>query len=107
MKPALAWLLGVAIAAQFAHLALILGVVGVATVQGAGNPTGHLAMGVGELIVHYVVAVVLVSIALPLLVHHAQRSTRLDDRERRRWLIILALWGPVTMPVYWWRFLRP
>ena len=107
MRPAVAWLLGAAIVAQFSHLALILGVVAAAAVEGGGNPTGHLAMGAGELVVHWVVAVVLVSIALPLLVRHAQSSDRLDERERRRWLIILALWGPVTMPAYWWRFLRP
>jgi hypothetical protein len=101
------WLLGLAIAGQAIHLALVLGVIAVAAVEGGGNPVHHLALGVGELIGHFLVGTVLVSIALFALVRHAQGNARLDERGRRRWLVVLALWGPVTMPVYWWRFLKP
>jgi hypothetical protein len=98
------WLLGAAILGQAGHLVLVLGVIGAAAVEGGGNPVDHLAVGIGELIVHFAVATVLVSVALFVLVRHAQENPRLGARERRRWLLSLALWGPVTMPVYWWRY---
>ena len=101
------WLLGAAIAGQAAHLVLVLSVIAVAAVEGGGNPAGHLAIGIVEVIAHFVTATVLVSIALFVLVRHAQENPRLDAHARRRWLISLALWGPVAMPVYWWRYLRP
>lgn len=85
---------------------LVVGVIAVAAVEGGGNPTGHLAIGIVELIVHFLTATVLVSIALFALVRHAQENPRLQPDSRRRWLIAFALWGPVTMPVYWWRYLR-
>jgi hypothetical protein len=103
----LRWLLGAALLGQAAHLALIVGVVAVAAVEGGlRHLHDHLAIGIGELIVHFVTATVLVSVALFMLVRHAQENPRLDADQRRRWLISFALWGPVTMPVYWWRFLR-
>jgi hypothetical protein len=100
------WLLGAAIAGQAAHLLLVVGVIAVATVEGRGNPGDHLAIGIVELVVHFATATILVSFALFALVRHAQENPRLDDPSRRRWLVSLALWGPVTMPVYWWRYLR-
>ncbi len=100
------WLLGAALAGQAAHLVLVVGVIAVAAVEGGGDPTGHLAIGIGELIVHFVTATILVSVALFLLVRHAQENPHLDPDVRRRWLVSFALWGPVTMPVYWWRHLR-
>jgi hypothetical protein len=101
------WLLGLTIAGQAIHLAVVLGAIAVAAVEGGGNPVHHLALGMGELIGHFLVGTVLVSISLFVLVRHAQDNAWLGARERRRWLVALALWGPVTMPVYWWRYLRP
>ena len=101
------WLIGAAIAGQFAHLVVVVGACLAALVAGRGNPDGHLPMSIPELLIHFAIGSLLVAIALPLLVRHAQSSDRLDERARRRWLVILALWGPVTMPFYWWRFMRP
>ena len=106
MRAWLRWALGGAIGVQAAHLAIVLGAIGAAAYAGGGNPVGHLGIGVGGLIVHFLIATALISVCLPVLVHHAQRTDRLDDAGRRRWLVLLALWGPVTMPVYWWNHLR-
>jgi 1,4-dihydroxy-2-naphthoate octaprenyltransferase len=106
MSRGASWALGAVILGEAAHLALVLGVIGVAALRGGGNPVGHLPMGMGELIAHFVTGSLLVSIALFVLVRHAQENQRLDPAGRRRWLVLLALWGPVTMPVYWWRFVR-
>jgi len=99
MRAWLRWLIGATIAVQAGHLAIVLGVIGAAAVAGGGNPVGRLQIGISGLVVHFLIATALISAILPVLVRHAQRTDRLDERERRRWLVALALWGPVTMPV--------
>ncbi len=75
-----------------------------AAVAHGGELGAHLALGVAWLVVLTVAGTLLCSAALPVLVRHAQELPGLDDAERRRWLVRLALWGPVTMPVYWRRY---
>jgi ABC-type multidrug transport system permease subunit len=99
-------LLSLAVAGQAACFAVVVAVLGAAAVAGGGNPYGHLALGLGWLVVLTLAGTALISAALPLLVRHAQESPALDDAERRRWLVRLALWGPVTAPVYWRRYVR-
>ena len=84
-------------AACFALLAALLG----ATALGGGD-----APGVAWLVALTLAGTALCSAALPLLVRHAQENAALGEGERRRWLVRLALWGPVTMPVYWRRYAR-
>src|ERR671938_614671 len=107
LSAAVRWLLGVVIVAQLAHLVIVVGAIATAAMAGGGNSVGHLPIGIPELIGHFVVSSILIAIALLALVRDAQENARLDERSRRRWLVALALWGPVTMPVYWWRYLRP
>ena len=44
--------------------------------------------------------------ALFLFLRDAQRNPELDDRGRTRWGIAHALVAPVSMPLYWRRYLR-
>lgn len=67
---------------------------------------GHVAVGLGWVIGLTLVGVVLCSAALPALVRHAQETEALAASERRRWLIRLAVWGPLVMPAYWRRYVR-
>ena len=99
-------LLGFAVAAQGACFGVVVAVISLAVLAGGGNPYGHLVLGIGWLVALTLAGTVLISAALPLLVRHAQESSALGDDDRRRWLIRLALWGPVTAPVYWRRYVR-
>jgi hypothetical protein len=99
-----AGLLGLAVLGQAACFVVVVAVIAAAAVAGGGNPYGHLALGVGWLVALTLAGTALISVALPALVRHAQESAVLDDGSRRRWLIRLALWGPVTAPVYWRRY---
>ena len=81
-------------------------VLAVAVAADPAYVAGGLALGVGWLVALTVTGTALCSAALPLLVRHAQESNAVAEPERRRWLVRLALWGPVTMPVYWWRYVR-
>ena len=70
---------------------------------------GHvaLALGLGSVAALTLAGIVLSSAALPALVRHAQQTPALAPDERRRWLIRLAVWGPLAMPVYWRRYVAP
>lgn len=92
--------------AQAACFAIVVAVLAGGAIAGGGNPYGHLALGLGWLVGLTLAGTALISAALPLLVRHAQESQALDDGDRRRWLVRLALWGPVTAPLYWRRYLR-
>ena len=67
--------------------------------------SGPVLMGLTPLVVLLLAGCLLCSAALPVLVRHAQREPRFDPAERRRWLVRLALWGPLVMPLYWRRYL--
>ncbi|MDQ3935659.1 MAG: hypothetical protein M3340_13620 [Actinomycetota bacterium] len=97
-------LLSLAVLGQAACFAVVVAVVASAAVAHGGELGAHLALGVAWLVVLTVAGTLLCSAALPVLVRHAQELPGLDDAERRRWLVRLALWGPVTMPVYWRRY---
>jgi hypothetical protein len=97
-------LLGFAVLAQAACFAIVIGVVGVAVLLEPGHIAAGLALGVGSLVALTLAGTLLCSAALPVLVRHAQEVASLDEADRRRWLIRLALWGPLTMPVYWRRY---
>ena len=97
-------LLGLAVLGQAACFAAVVAVVAGAAVAHGGELGDHLALGVTWLVALTVAGTLLCSAALPVLVRHAQELPGLDDGERRRWLVRLALWGPVTMPVYWRRY---
>ena len=96
-------LLAAAVVAQALCFAIAIAVLGAAVAADPSNIAAELALGLGWIVALVLAGTVLASIALPALVRHAQESDRLDDAERRRWLIRLALWGPVTMPWYWRR----
>ena len=93
-------------AAQAACFAIVVLVLAAAAVAGGGNPDGHLALGLGWLVGLTLAGTALMSAVLPLLVRHAQGSSELGDDERRRWLVRLALWGPVSAVFYWRRYAR-
>jgi hypothetical protein len=97
-------LLGAAVLGQAIGFAVVVGVIAAAAVADPGYVAGGLVIGLGWLLAIGGGATVLCTAALPALVRHAQESHALDEQERRRWLIRLALWGPVTMPVYWRRY---
>ena len=99
-------LLGIAVLGQALGFALVVAVIAAAGVAHGADLGAHLALSVGWLVAITLAATALCSAALPLLVRHAQESPALDDAARRRWLVRLALWGPVTMPVYWRRYVR-
>ena len=99
-------LLGFAVAAQAGCFGVVVAVIALAVVAGGGNPYGHLALGIGWLVGLTLAGTALISGVLPLLVRHAQESSALEDDDRRRWLVRLALWGPVTAVLYWRRYLR-
>lgn len=82
----------------------MIAIVAAAVAADPGYVAEGLVIGLGPLLALTAAATALCSAALPALVRHAQESPALDERERRRWLIRLALWGPVTMPAYWRRF---
>lgn len=84
--------------AQAACFAVVIVVLGAAA-------AGEVLMSLGWLVATLVVGCVLCSAALPVLVRHAQQAPAFDADERRRWLIRLAVWGPVVMPLYWRRYL--
>ena len=99
-------LLGFAVLAQALCFAVVVVVLAAAVAADPGHIAGGLALGPGWLVALTVTGTALCSAALPVLVRHAQESEALDERDRRRWLVRLALWGPATMPVYWRRYLR-
>ena len=100
-------LLGLAVAAQAVAFAVVVAVVLAAVAADPGDIAGELQVGLGWLVGLTLAGTALASAALPALVRHAQETDALDEQERRRWLIRLALWGPATMPVYWRRYVRP
>ena len=89
---------------QAAGFAAVVTLVAAAVVADPGYIAGGLAIGPRWLVALTLAATALCTAALPALVRHAQESHALDERERRRWLVRLALWGPVTMPLYWRRY---
>jgi hypothetical protein len=99
-------LLGFAVVAQALCFAVVVVVLAAAVAADPAYVAGGLALGAGWLVALTLAGTALCSAVLPVLVRHAQESNAVSDPERRRWLIRLALWGPVTMPVYWWRYLR-
>jgi hypothetical protein len=99
-------MLSLAVLGQAACFAVVVAVLAAGAIAGGGNPYGHLALSLTWLVALTLAGTALCSAALPVLVRHAQELPALDDAERRRWLVRLALWGPVTMPVYWRRYLR-
>jgi hypothetical protein len=99
-------LLGLAVLGQAACFAVVVAVLAAGALAGGGNPYGHLALGLGWLVGLTLAGTALISAALPALVRHTQESPALDEDDRRRWLIRLALWSPVTAPLYWRRYVR-
>jgi hypothetical protein len=99
-------LLGFAVVAQALCFAVVVVVLAVAVAADPGHIAGGLALGLGWLVGLTLAGTALCTAALPVLVRHAQETDALDERDRRRWLIRLALWGPATMPVYWRRYVR-
>jgi hypothetical protein len=97
-------LLGFAVVAQALCFAVVVVVLAVAVAADPGHIAGGLALGLGWLVGLTLAGTALCTAALPVLVRHAQETDALDEGDRRRWLIRLALWGPATMPVYWRRY---
>ena len=85
--------------AQAACFAVVIVVLAVAAASGA------VLIGLAPLVALLVAGCLLCSAALPVLVRHAQGAAGFDAAERRRWLVRLALWGPLVMPLYWRRYL--
>jgi hypothetical protein len=91
--------LGSAVLAQAACFAVVIVVLAVAAAS------GPVLIGLTPLVALLLAGCLLCSVALPVLVRHAQGDPRFDAAERRRWLFRLALWGPLVMPLYWRRYL--
>ncbi|HEX8743682.1 MAG TPA: hypothetical protein VF712_11155 [Thermoleophilaceae bacterium] len=91
-------LLGLAVVAQAACFAVVIALLAVAALS------GQVVLGLAWLVALTLAGTALCSAALPVLVRHAQQAAALAPDERRRWLIRLAVWGPLAMPVYWRRF---
>jgi hypothetical protein len=97
---------GLAVVGQAVCFAVVVAVIAAAALAHGGELGAHLALSVAWLVALTLAGTLLCSAALPVLVRHAQELPGLDDRTRRRWLVRLALWGPVTMPLYWRRYVR-
>ena len=45
-------------------------------------------------------------VAVPLYIRHANDNERLQRYERKLWLFALRLYAPISISLYWWRYLR-
>ena len=95
--------IGFATAAQGVCFAIVLCVVGAAL---AGGDVTDVSLGVRWLVALTLAGTLLCTLAQAALIWHANETPALDSDSRRRWLLRLAIWGPVVMPAYWLRFLR-
>ncbi len=88
-------------AAFVSALALIL----TATVAGGGEPQ---MSGATEGIVRaaLILGAVLVALIVPVYLNDVRNRDELKKHQRKRWLFALGLYGPFSMPVYWWRYLQ-
>ena len=94
---------GFAAVAQGVCFAIVLVVVGAAF---AGGDVTDVALGVRWLVFLTLAGTVLCALAQAALIWHANESDALGADDRRRWLIRLAIWGPLVMPAYWRRYVR-
>lgn len=85
--------------AQALCFAVVIGLLAVAAAA------GQVLLGLGWVVAILALGCLLCSASLPVLVRHAQQTPAFDPAERRRWLIRLAVWGPLVMPLYWRRYL--
>lgn len=78
-----------------------------ATIAGGGEPDEHLPVGERLLSIPLVAMVVITGLLRPFYLAHAKANDNLKPHQRKRWRFALGLYGPFSMPLYWWRYIRP
>ncbi len=96
------------VAAAFVPLACLVAFVvfvGIATVRGGGEPTGHAVIS-DAVTRGLLIGAAAAWLAVPLYIRHANGNEALQRYERKRWLFALRLYAPVAMLVNWRKYLR-
>ena len=102
------WMRLLRLAAALVPLACLLAFmirVFIASVRGGGDPTGN-AVVPDWLMRGLLLGMAASWVAVPLYIRHAADNETLERHERKRWLFALRLYAPISISLYWWRYLR-
>lgn len=87
-------------------IAVFVVIILIATIAGGGEPDEHLLVSEQAMTPFFIALAVVWGLLHPLYIRHAKHNTALHPERRKRWLFAIRLYGPFTMPRYWWLFIR-
>lgn len=90
------------------YLVIFVTVVGLATLQGGGDPDGDgFVIPFGVLAALHLATMLLIVALLVVFIRDAYGNPRIDEGKRTFWAIVLFMGNMIAMPVYWWLYMRP
>ncbi|MDP8943482.1 MAG: hypothetical protein M3N16_05110 [Actinomycetota bacterium] len=81
-------------------------VVATASIRGGGEPDEHLLVPEVVLLGLHLFTFVLIIVLLVIYLVHAYRTDRIPESRRTFWAVALFMGSIVSMPLYWWLYIR-